>query len=96
MIEDRPVATLQGELDLSSTALLRDTILDAADGTHAPELLVDFSEVTFLDSSGLRALLEVRTTLDGRGVRLVVVNASERVQRVLEITDTAQLFSAGG
>ena len=92
MIDDRPTIALEGEFDLANTAHLRETILGGLNEMPAPTLVVDCSGVTFLDSSALRALLEVRSHLAKRGVELVITEASEPARRVLEITHTAELF----
>jgi anti-sigma B factor antagonist len=81
---------LSGEYDISRTAELRDSILGLHDGEGA--VVIDLSGVTFLDSSGLRALVEVRSVLDDQSVRLTVANPSECVRRLLEITGTAAMF----
>jgi anti-anti-sigma factor len=79
------LASLTGEIDLSTVeeagARLRDAIGDS-DGTVA----VDLREVSFLDSSGLRLLLQLNQELTDSGRRLVVVQGPRRVARVFELT----------
>jgi anti-anti-sigma factor len=85
-----PTAPLTGEFDISRVAELRDTILDAsADGD---QVVVDLREVTFMDSSALRPLLEVRSHLDRRDQVLVLQNVPSQVRTLLEVTRTGQLF----
>jgi anti-anti-sigma factor len=85
-----PTAPLAGEFDISRVAELRDTILDApAEGDH---VVVDLREVTFMDSSALRTLLEVRSHLDRRDQVLVLQNVPSQVRTLLEVTRTGQLF----
>ncbi len=46
-----------GEVDMSTEAKLRDPLVELV-GRGVKNLVVDMAEVTFLDSSGLRGLLE--------------------------------------
>ena len=80
-----PVVALRGELDIS-TAPLAEEQLRQAEAGHPPRLVLDLSGLTFLDSSGLRLVLEAdaRARRDGR--RLVVVRGPAEVQRVFRVT----------
>ena len=49
-------------------------------------MAVDLREVSFLDSSGLRLLLQLNQELSEAGRRLVVVQGPRRVARVFELT----------
>ena len=80
---------LSGELDLSTLERL-ETALDASlDGK--PELVVvDLRDLSFLDSSGLRAILALHASQQEQGGRLVLVRGPRRVHRVLELTRADQ------
>jgi anti-anti-sigma factor len=77
--------SLRGELDLSSVGKVEEALKRVeADG---PSLLIlDLSQLSFLDSTGLRAVVtaDERAREDGR--RLVVVRGPVAVQRVFSIT----------
>ena len=79
------LASLTGEIDLSTVenvaGQLRAAIEDC-EGTVA----VDLREVSFLDSSGLRLLLQLNQELGETGRRMVVVQGPRRVARVFELT----------
>jgi anti-anti-sigma factor len=74
---------LEGELDMSTVEDLS-KVLDE-DGTAEGPLILDFSGVSFMDSSGLRVLLEAARNRSGGG-RLVILHPASQVQRVLEIS----------
>jgi anti-anti-sigma factor len=76
---------LQGELDLSSAPVLAGALPSAA---PPPRLVVDVSELTFVDAAGLRVLLGLAA--DGRTV--VLRNPPRLLRRILDITDTAVRF----
>ncbi len=75
----------RGELDMASSDQLS-TALEPALSAHARLVIVDLSDVTFLDSSGLRAIVRASNALQDAGGRLVVEGVSGAVARVLEVT----------
>ena len=91
IIDAEPVH-LSGEFDIATAADLRHALTD---DTEATVVVADFADVTFVDSSALRALLEVRQQLEHQGRSLRLINLSEPVAALLRITDTAQLFGVG-
>lgn len=76
---------LQGELDISTAPRLEEMLLRTeADG---PALLViDLSELDFMDSTGLRLLISADQRARDAGRRLVLIQGNEMVQRVLRLT----------
>lgn len=76
---------LGGELDLASAAELV-TRLDALAETSAGTVTLDLTDVTFIDSTGLVAILAARQRIVEAGRQLKVRNPSRPVQRVLELS----------
>jgi anti-anti-sigma factor len=82
---------LSGELDLNCgglvEAVLRRTAQDGAkDGAPAAKvILVDLSELDFMDVAGFRALLEGTEQWRGRGGTLILAGAHGSARRVIEI-----------
>ena len=78
--------TITGELDMAATFRLEpelDRLLDAQDLLR---LEIDLAGVIFLDSSGLGLLLAMRERAHQRGIAMVIVSVSARVQRILEVS----------
>ena len=82
----RGILAVHGELDLFAVPVLEAVLADL-DGADE----IDLSGVTFFDSSALRSFLAVRR----RNPKLRVVNASEAVLRVLEMTGTIDYLVHG-
>jgi anti-anti-sigma factor len=83
---DVAVIGLQGELDVSGASLLEHEI-DRIVADHDPRgLVLDLSELDFMDSTGLRlvVLTDVRAKEEGR--EFALVRGREDVHRVFEIT----------
>jgi len=74
---------LSGELDMASADELR-TALAGWDGAGA--LLLDVTELRFMDSSGLRVLLEIVGSGNGSDGTIVLVHPTSQVQKVLNIS----------
>ena len=66
---DDRVVTLSpaGEVDLGTAGALRTTIQDTLHTPHPVDVVVDLSEVTFLDCAGIGALVAGRNTAVRRG-----------------------------
>jgi anti-anti-sigma factor len=81
------VLALSGELDLA-TAPLVEAELEAAAATDADQIVLDLCGLDFIDSTGLRLILnaDARARANGQGLRLLP--GSPRVQRIFEITAT--------
>ena len=75
-----------GEVDLSSAPGVESAIEEAVDAAGTTGVVVDLSQVTFLDSSGINALLHGRRRCDDHGVGYQVVGAQGQVLEVLELT----------
>ena len=78
--------TLSGELDTGAVSQLRSTVHQAL-LRHERALLLDLTDVTFLDSAGLWELIFCRNLVDGVGGTLTVTGRSPAVERLLRILD---------
>jgi anti-sigma B factor antagonist len=84
---------IAGEIDAATAPTLRAAIRAAADVLVDPPLHVDMSDVSFMDSSGLSALIVGYRSIRG-GLR--VVAPSRPVARVFEVTGTFDHFVGVG
>lgn len=76
---------VQGEFDLAGIQQFEDRVRDAE--TSAPRaIVIDLSDVEFMDSSGLRALVMASERAEKAGRRLAIVPGPPQVRRVFEIT----------
>lgn len=87
---DRVVLALTGECDLATKDELALALGEAV--TCAPVVVVDATELTFLDSSGIHALVTAHHATQRRGGRLYLVNAHGPVAGVLDLTGVGELL----
>jgi anti-sigma B factor antagonist len=83
--------TVTGEIDLATAGRFETELRAVISEANSPAE-VDLSGVTFIDSSGLYALIRARQQVSETDVRLVLVNPSNACRLVLEVTGTAELF----
>jgi anti-anti-sigma factor len=89
------VLSVRGEIDLSVSADLLSTIVCAGSESEVPRVLVDLDAVTFMDSSGISALVHAHQQLADRGVVLQIVGGPAQIRTVLSITGVEDLLRGG-
>lgn len=83
---------VRGELLQETASLFADAVADLADDTGVGHLVVDLSGATFMDSTGLGALVSLRNQLLARGGRFELVKPQDRVFRLFELTRLDSVF----
>jgi anti-sigma B factor antagonist len=84
------VVKLGGELDLYNASQVRDALTQAC--SDSPQrVVIDLSEVDFIDSTALGVLIEARTKLDNRRAFLLAAPGLE-TRRALEISGLDRHF----
>jgi len=88
---DFTVLTVEGEIDVYSAPVLRQRLVELADG-GASRLVINLEPVEFLDSTGLGVLVAAlnRFRRDDGDVELICSQA--RILRVFEITGLTKVF----
>lgn len=91
--ERHVVIRVGGEMDLDRAPMLRDALHTVITRPGCPaEIVVDLSELTFCDSSGLNALIQSRRTAQDHGRRISLRAPSPQILHLLELTGTENLF----
>lgn len=83
-LEDAIVVRATGEIDVSTIDLLRRELYTA--GEEAATVLLDLSDVTFMDSTGLHLLLEATNSAAVSNRGFFIVRSSPVVQRLIEVS----------
>jgi anti-sigma B factor antagonist len=86
------IVRLAGELDLYNANVVRDSLLEVADDGPPERIVVDLSEVDFMDSTTLGVLIEARTKLANRKGFLLAAPGLE-TRRALQISGLDRHFS---
>jgi anti-anti-sigma factor len=80
-----------GEVDISTAGSLDRQIQELWDSGWV-EVVADLREVTFMDSCGLRVLVTHHRRAAERRMRFSIIDGSEPVRRVLELTGIDQVL----
>ncbi|MDH6622523.1 anti-anti-sigma factor [Streptomyces sp. LBL] len=81
-IDGVTVLSGHGEIDSGSAPVLRDA-LPPADQSAGPRIVIDLSRVTFMDSSGINALVSAHQSVRESG-RLQLADVQDSVMRTLQ------------
>jgi anti-sigma B factor antagonist len=89
------IIRVAGEIDLDEAPALRAALMGSlASGPN--RVVADLSDVTFMDSSGLAALIEVNRAFAAASAHLRLVLSEPRVLRVFELTNLHTVFAIFG
>lgn len=91
-VGDATVIRVRGEIDIASCERLRDAIEPHLGPRQS--IVLDLSEVEFMDSSSLGVLQQARGTLTADGGSLVLRNPSVAAQRLLTAARAQDLLEA--
>jgi anti-sigma B factor antagonist len=91
--DDLTLVTLGGELDIYTVGSFRQD-LDQLDPASSP-LVIDLTDVTLLDSSGLGALVSLLNRARAGQGQLGLICPHRRLRRVFEITGLRRAFVFG-
>ena len=80
-----------GPLIQSDAALLREQLLRES-SANLGRVVLDMSEVPFIDSAGLEAMLDVTEQMTQSGQTLKLCGANKNVREIMTLTDIAPLF----
>jgi anti-anti-sigma factor len=85
---------LKGELDMAGGEALVRRVTELAAAAPGP-IEIDMSEVSFIDSSGIRALLRLHEAAVSSGRAMRVSNLSPDVRRLLDMIGVTELLAGG-
>lgn len=91
-VEGRTVVDVTGEIDVYTAPTLREWLIALVDAGHI-DLVVNLTEVRFMDSTGLGLLVGVLKRVRGVDGQLQLVIDSERLLKVFRITALTQVFT---
>lgn len=80
---------LSGELDMDTVALLHEVV-----GSVAEDILeIDLSGVSFVDSTGLKALLDINNAWQQKGVQVLISKPQPDVDEVMRLVGLDKLLA---
>lgn len=92
MVGDTHVVAVSGRLDGAASTGFAERVAALAAGPK-PKLLLDFAEVDFVTSAGLRAVLQVLKRVKASGGVFALCSVRDPVREVLDISGFTGMFS---
>lgn len=89
---ERSVVVARGEIDLSNADVLREA-LEGMIATEAQTIVLDLLDLKFLDSTGLRVIIEGDRRASEAGGALIVVVDGGPVGRLFDLTGLAEVLT---
>jgi|1185.fasta_scaffold47601_2 anti-sigma B factor antagonist len=93
---DGHLIRLIGEMDMSNVDEARKPILAAMEGDGGRPVVLDLSALEFIDSTGIRLLLEAHAASTADSNRLSFRGAREQVAQVLRVTGVDETINLTG
>jgi anti-anti-sigma factor len=91
-IDDVFVVTVNGRLDGIYSSAFANQVGALITGTN-PKILIDFTDIDFVTSAGLRALLVLVKKANASGSAFALCGVNEQVREVLDISGFTEIFS---
>jgi anti-sigma B factor antagonist len=88
---DAVICFIEGEININNAPELRKAF-DGIISRSEKKVIVDFSAVSYIDSSGLATLIEMFQRLKKIGGRMRFANMDQKIKNVFEITKLHKLF----
>jgi len=85
------IVPLEGEIDLHLSPSVADS-LQSAIKDKPQRLLVDLTEVSYIDSSGLAVLLEAMRSVEFYGGKFYLIGVRDGLQPIFETSRLDQVF----
>jgi anti-sigma B factor antagonist len=86
------ILALEGEIDMHRSSQVKAT-LEPLISQKLTRILVDFSAVTYVDSSGLATMIETLQRIQGYGGKFAMFGLRDSVRAIFEIARLDQIFS---
>lgn len=82
---------VSGEVDINTAPAVEEALLELIRSTNGRPV-VDMSEVTYFDSSGIQALLRARDAMDDNREPIQIVGLSQHTDRIFRLVGLERLF----
>ena len=88
---DKTILTVDGRLDTTTAPELAAAIAELDDGVKT--LVLDFKDLEYVSSAGLRVILSTHKKLDAEGGKLVVAHPNDMIQSIFALTGFIEILN---
>lgn len=90
-----PVLLLEGEIDLYQSPALRSVLQDHVKA-QTPAIALEFTDVPYIDSSGLATIVEYVRSAQAFGGKIVLLGLSARVKTIFDLVRLGEILPIVG
>lgn len=90
--ENAAIVSLSGELDQYAAAALKSKIDIETEASHKHNLIMDLSDVTFMDSSGIGLIIGRYKLMKAIGGKIAVCGGNKGVKKVIELSGLTKII----
>ena len=83
---------LSGDIDFANSPVVRDSVLREIRESRTPRVVVNLSQVRYMDSSGVASLVEGLKASRDLGSRLILVGLTTSTREVLQLSRLMKVF----
>ena len=87
-IDDIRIVKITGEIDMSNTAQIKEKFLDVP----VSKFVIDMTDVSYIDSSGIGTLLSIYKNTKARSGNLVVVGLNPRLKKLFDMLGLSKIL----
>jgi anti-anti-sigma factor len=88
---EKLIISLEGRLDTTTAPELQEQLIPEFD--NVKQIQLDFKELLYVSSAGLRGLLLGEKTAGAKGASLILVNVSPEIQEIFEMTGFSDVLT---
>ena len=86
------ILDLSGDIDFANSPVVRDSVLREIRESHTPRVVVNLSQVRYIDSSGVASLVEGLKASRDLGSRFILFGLSTSAREVLQLSRLIKVF----
>lgn len=90
-MEKTSMVSIKGEIDIYSIEKFRE-IIEEKIRTQAPEIILDCSELSYMDSTGMGVLIELRNKTKEMGQKIIMINPRPNIKKLLSLTGVDKII----
>jgi len=91
-VDSATIVDVSGDIDLSNSPEVRKAVLREVRDNRAPRVVLNLSEVRYIDSSGVASLVEGLKASRDIGSRFMLVGLSGPAREVLQLSRLVKVF----
>ncbi len=85
---EQTILKLSGELDMTNSNIIREKILEM----NLKDLILDFENVTYIDSSGIGVLISLQKDTRYKGGSMRIINIENKLLKLLKMVGIDKLL----